>query len=243
MRRILGIGTGLWALSLPGVALAAGISDVHVQGSYETGGVIVTLSGASGNESATLEVKGPGDADFKPAHPFVRYDEENLASSLFSLAPGSDYQVRVTLTDPDGVSGENPVSATLSTLAVPALPTPKRTRYVGPGGQDAASAGDSETNPWATLSYALGQAQPGDEIRLLPGTYAPGSLSDVQATADAPIVIRAHDAANRPVIDAGGGATALELYQVSHVVLDGLEITGAGGDADGVGLKLSARVC
>ena len=130
MRRILGIGTGLWALSLPGVALAAGISDVHVQGSYETGGVIVTLSGASGNESATLEVKGPGDADFKPAHPFVRYDEENLASSLFSLAPGSDYQVRVTLTDPDGVSGENPVSA-VSTVHAGFVASPTKTPSTG----------------------------------------------------------------------------------------------------------------
>ncbi len=135
MRRSLGLGLTFALLALPAVASAASISDVHVQGSFESGGVIVTLGGANGNESATLEVKGPGDADFHAAHPFVRYDNENLASSLFGLSAGTDYEVRVTLTDPDGVTGTNPATATVSTLAAPALPAPSARATWAPVGR------------------------------------------------------------------------------------------------------------
>jgi hypothetical protein len=47
------------------------------------------------------------------------------------------------------------------------------TFYVAPtgSGTNSNSAGNTESNPWATLAYAAGRVSPGDTILLLPGLY------------------------------------------------------------------------
>ncbi len=81
---------------------------------FHAGGVLVTVSGdANGNATAALEWR-PAGGSFLPAQPVERIDATHFAGSLFDLAPGASYEVRVTLADPDGVAG-SPVTAAFAT--------------------------------------------------------------------------------------------------------------------------------
>jgi hypothetical protein len=231
---------GLAATLFCSTALAATIQNVHTHGSFETAGVIVTLTGDDGDESLLLEVKGPQDADFYQVHDFVRYDQHGFASSLFDLQLGTSYDLRITLFDPDGIVGTNPVTAQVRTRAEFSLPSPARVLYVSPGGRDTASAGFTRADPYATIGYALTQAQGGDEIKVLPGQYGAVSVSALRPAAESPIVVRADDATNRPVIDGSGAGTALNVQNSANLVFDGLEIRNGGGDGSGVGVRLNA---
>ncbi len=221
-------------------ARAATLGKVLVQPSFETAGVYISLGDDSGNESVAVEVKGPGDADFHPAHAATRFEPHAHATSLFGLAPGADYSVRVTLNDPDGVSGSATTTTTLHTRAEPSLPAPVRVRWVGPSGHDQDSSGGSKDNPYLTPGYALAHAQPGDEIRVLAGTYGPINSEGLHATEAAPVVLRADDPGARPVIDGGASGNALYVNDASWLVIDGFEIRNGGGHDDGHGVYLRA---
>lgn len=204
-------------------ARAAQIQAVHTHGSFNTAGVIVALAADNGNEAATLEIRGPEDTSFRPAHPFTRYDAHGLATSLFGLAAGTTYSLRITLNDPDGVSGPNPYLLQIRTREEFSLPVPQRVVSV------------SNT---ADLRSALSGALPGDEIRLQPGVYGPIDVSK-RAPASAPIVLRASDPANRPIIDGvGASGVAVNVTGSEHVVFDGLEVRNAGNDGSGIGVRI-----
>ena len=80
---------------------------------------------------------------------------------------------------------------------------------------DAASGNDerspqeagSEKTPWKTIGKAASAARPGDEVRVLPGTYREVVVPECSGERDAPIVFRAADPAKPPVIN---GADALD---------------------------------
>ena len=71
------------------------------------------------NAQVSVEYRAEGSADFKPALPLFRpesrtfnWDNFNtpgnvLAGSVFDLAPDTNYEFRLTLTDPDGGNSEN----------------------------------------------------------------------------------------------------------------------------------------
>lgn len=221
-------------------ARAAKLEAVLVQPSFETAGIIVRLSGDSGNEVVNVEVKGPGDADFRPAHAAARFEAGAAATSLFNLKPSADYSVRVTLVDPDGVTGSATQTATLRTRGAPSLPTPKRVRWVGPAGRDAAGAGATKADPFKSIAFAFNGAQPGDEIRVLPGTYGAAEITKKNGSEDAPIVLRADDPANKPIIDGAATDNALTFDDSSYVVVDGFEVRNGGKDGEGVGVYLRA---
>jgi len=67
--------------------------------------------------------------------PPLQYVLPNMFSgSVFDLQPGTDYEVRLTLTDPDGVSGEAERIVTASTRAEPQVPTGGKVYHVYPFG-------------------------------------------------------------------------------------------------------------
>lgn len=227
---LLGLCT-LTTTAIGGACLAASLETIYVHGAFETAGVIAHLSAdADGDETASLEYRGPGDADFRQAHDFVMYDAQNLASSLFGLSPGTTYELRVTLADPDGVSGGNPQVIDVTTLAPFALPVPQATVIV-------ASSGGNFTS----IQAALDAAQPGDEIRVRPGVYGAIGISNLNPPAGMPIVVRADESTDRPIIDGNGGAgTAVNITGSSNLIFDGLVIRNAGSDASGIGVNIQA---
>jgi hypothetical protein len=102
---------------------------------------------------------------------------------------------------------------------------PLREVFVSPTGSDSTGDG-SVPHPFRTLTKAAVGVRPGDALRLLPGTHAPGtSLADLRGNADAPIWIGGVPGQPRPVI--AGGSQALHLSRVRYLVVEQFEVRGA----------------
>jgi len=130
-------GCRLCATSLAGLLLtateilaqtSATLVGVAPYGNFHAAGVVATIAGdIDGDSSATLEWRRTGEPAFQLAHPLVRIGPTRFVGSLFGLTPGGSWQARVTLADPDGVSGTPTQTAGFSTrsplLAEPTLRT------------------------------------------------------------------------------------------------------------------------
>ena len=161
------------------------------------------------------------------AHPDLVVDGSALnrnfhAGSILFLQPGEDYQVVVTLTDPDGGSTSDTVVVTTQHIPVPA--TNGAMNYVIPG-----SGGGSGTmaDPYLGLQEAADQALPGDIFNVGPGIYAPFSLN-VSGNSGDPIVFRS-EALHQAIIDGNNtniGVITLGVYNDSlqHIIIDGFQI-------------------
>lgn len=222
-------------LAGPRLAHASGLGELHVHASDRSATLLVELVGCDGDETLALSVRGPGDADFRPAHELVAYEADAAAGVLFDLAPQTIYELRVELDDPDGVDGDALIATMVTTAPSFVVPFGLDYYWVGPSGSDQA-AGTMEA-PFATIEHALALAQPGTTITLLPGDYGAVDASGLAGTAELPIMI-VGSGNPRPRIDAGGAATAFDLTGSSHVIVSHLEITGAGDDAGGSGVRL-----
>jgi uncharacterized protein DUF1565 len=105
---------------------------------------------------------------------------------------------------------------------------PLRGIFVSPTGSNSTGDG-TQANPYQTISRALQGIQPGDAIRLLPGTYTAGtSIGNLAGTSNAPIWLGGVPGQARPVIS--GGSVALQLSRVRFLILENIEVTGATGN-------------
>jgi hypothetical protein len=80
--------------------------------------------------------------------------------SIVGLTPNTNYEVQVIWTDSDGVSGSNPVRATVRTLSL----TPNF------GGRTISVTNDAEVTE---ALKQTGSARPGDTVRMAAGNYKP----------------------------------------------------------------------
>src|SRR5262245_22966018 len=87
---------------LAAAAHAEMIAELHTYDGYETGGVEVKLSTINTSETGKLWINREGE--WVEQHPFVRYDANHLASSLFGLKPETEYKLRVEVTNPGGLA-------------------------------------------------------------------------------------------------------------------------------------------
>jgi hypothetical protein len=184
---------------------AVTLTSVSSYGNLHAAGVVATVTGDSnGNATASLEWRLP-PAAFQPAHPLVRTAANRFVGSLFGLQPGTAYEVRVALADPDGASGSPQVTALQTRPA--ALPEPTlRTLYVAPTGSDA-NPGTDPGAPLRTIQRAADLAQPGDLVLIEPGVYRESVTVSASGTGLHPIVFRAR--APGAVLD--GADLAVEL--------------------------------
>jgi S-formylglutathione hydrolase FrmB/chitodextrinase len=188
----------------------AQIGEVRTYGAFVSGGVSFKMSNADGNEEGRLYIRrtGEGDTAWRECHPFVRYDANHMASSLFDLEMGEEYDARIELIDPDALNVQ--VTASFSTRREWTMPTQLLPISV---------ANSSE------LSEAINAAGAGDHILLGPGTYASNvAVSGRIGQSGFPIVLRAQDPNNRPVLTGG-----LRVEQSGYIVIHGLELRGGGG--------------
>ncbi len=187
---------------------ASSISEFKTYGNFETVGVIIKVDSMNFNESAVLEYKSAGDATFKRGHDFVRFDGNHMASSIFKLSLNTSYDIRVTLYDPDGVTGANPYETNVRTKAEFSIPAPLRVVNV---------SGQTE------LDDAISNLQPGDEIRLTDGTYPDGiHIYLVSGTSGNPIVFTSQGA-NKPII-LGNSDAGICIEGGSYFIINNLEV-------------------
>jgi len=119
--------------------------------------------------TAAVEFRVAGTAAWRPALPLVRVDYNGanmLAGSVLFLSPNTAYEIRLTLTDPDG--GAAGQTVVVATRPVPLLPVSGRTFHVVPG----SGGGDgSAANPFRGITAAEAVAQPGDIFLVHAGSY------------------------------------------------------------------------
>lgn len=161
------------------------------------------------------------------AHPALVVDGSPLglnfwaASALF-LEPGKAYELRLTMSDPDGGAETRTVSA--ATRKLPLGTFSGRHLYVVPG----SSGGDgSPANPFQGLQSAASSAVAGDVFHISPGTYEPFQLLS-SGTPLAPIVFSG-PGSGLAIVDGKatdrGIVTLGEWNQtISHVVIEGLTL-------------------
>ena len=165
----------------------------------------------------TVQYRVQGSASWKSAMPLVRVDlsgANTLAGSIMFLTPGTVYDVKIDITDPDGGSGTQTLVVT--TRTEPVFPAGGRTLHVMPG----TGGGDgSAANAYRGFSTAWTNARAGDVVLLHAGNY--GTVSGAgkpSGTAAGQIVFR----------PAGDGPPVIEwidLRYVNHIWLDGLTFT------------------
>jgi len=137
------------------------------------------------------------------------FPTEGFAGSIFRLAPDTTYEVRITITDPDGGGSEQTVTA--RTRAVP-VATPATPRQVAVANR-------------AQLTTALSNAMPGDVITLAAGTYAGSLAISRSGTAQNPIIIRGSSRAG-VIIDATGSTYGVNIGG-SNVSVEDLTVQGS----------------
>ena len=186
---------------------------------FETAGFNFIYTGdTNGDGSMAVEYRPAGSGTWQPGHEGVQVESYpriggtptqrfEYAGRLFGLTEGSDYEIRVTFSDPDGIVGPAVQTFTLSTRDPITASASGTTYYVdpnaGPGGNGTSG------NPFDEIADTNSVVSSGDTIELLDGIH---EMTDVVAfaangTATDPITITAAAGAS-PVIR--GKLTGLE---------------------------------
>ena len=152
-------------------------------------GVIVTLEEGDDpdQDSTAIPAYRSGSNSYQTGFPLTRVSEHRFVGSLFWLTSGTEYNVQVQLSDPDGCSLDGLLlSDHASTRSEPDYPIPTTIYEVSPDGTGTAC---SESEP-CSLSTAMASVNPGEKVRLGAGTYYEGELAPAQSgTSNSPIII------------------------------------------------------
>ncbi|MDJ0925258.1 MAG: S-layer homology domain-containing protein [Acidimicrobiia bacterium] len=230
------LGTLLIALpaaAAPGDEIVPG--SLRVDATYENIGVRWSVSGDANLDSGmTLEFRRTGTTAWQPAamavraYPGIIVNGSPLgldywgASAMF-LERGTTYELRATLTDPDGGGETRTTTATTRHGLEPAPSGPgTRTLYVAPG-----NGGGSGTlaDPIRGLQTAADMAQPGDTFIVTTGMYEPFQIM-TSGTEEKPIAFVGSGHAVIDGADTDRGVVTVGNYDrnTSHVLLSDLTI-------------------
>ncbi|MBL8299049.1 MAG: right-handed parallel beta-helix repeat-containing protein [Rhodanobacteraceae bacterium] len=168
------------------------LGPIEGYGNLETAGAIAMVTGDSNrNARIALQWRRNGDTAFRTAQDLVRVDATHFVGSVFGLSPGTNYELRLTASDPDGVSGTPSSTASFATRADTLIEPSLRTLYVAaaPVGNDG-NSGLSPGQAVATIQRGANLAQAGDVVSIAPGIYREQVTLPRSGTAAQPIVFR-----------------------------------------------------
>ncbi len=217
------------AAAAPGDAVVAG--DLRIDPGPEHIGVRWSISGDNDLDSSmTLEFRESGSSTWLPAampvraYPTIIVNGSPLglnywAASAMFLEHGTTYELRATITDPDGGGETRTTTAALTRGLVPA---PLRTIYVAPG---SGSGTGTIADPIHGLQTAADMAQPGDTFIVTAGTYEPFQIMN-SGSENFPIAFLG---SGHAVVDGGNtdrGVVTVGNYDrtTSHIVISELTI-------------------
>ncbi len=199
------LGIGL-AFLFPLSPTARADASLELYGTFHAMGITVNLDAnddPEGNAAAAVEYRRNGET-YRAGLPLTRVGSTRFVGSLFWLEPGTEYDVRVTFSDPEGGPLDGVVltgsAATRSEINVPAA---SASYIVSPTGSGTAC---TLAAPCA-LGEGISRAQAGDEVVLRGGVYYQGEIYLPRSgTVNAPIVIRGYEG-ETAVLDGGDPAT------------------------------------
>jgi len=163
-----GILVAAWVSSAAGAGAPSGMptASLELYPTYHCVGVRV--SGVAGELAGhRLQFRRAGESEWREGHPLTPLRGGRLVGSIFSLTPGTEYEVQVGLT-----LGGGPrvvLSGSVRTRSERFPGGSGRTHYVSPQGDDGAEG--SREHPFKTIQHAAEQVEPGDVVAVLPGTY------------------------------------------------------------------------
>jgi len=174
-------------------SVARAAASLELYGTFHAMGVIVTLAPGDdpdGDATAMVEYCISGRGPYREGFPLSRVAETRFVGSLFTLEPGVCYDVRVTLSDPDGGSLAGAIlEGSGCTRAEISIPSPTNSYHVSPSGSGTACTLAAP----CSLAEGLNRARPGDAIVLHSGVYYQGEFELPRSgTPGAPIVIRGY---------------------------------------------------
>ena len=198
---LLGLACVLWPASQAHAA-----AGLELYGTFHAMGVIVTMDAsddANENAVAAVSYRTGGNA-FKSGLPLSRVASTRWVGSLFWLQPGTSYDVRVTITDPDhGPLDQTTLQAAMSTRAEIVVPAAVNSFFVSAAGSGTACTSAAP----CSLAEGLNQAHAGDEVVLRGGSYYLGNIDLPRSGSEgAPIVIRGY-AGETAVLDGADPAS------------------------------------
>ncbi len=217
---------------------------------------------ANQNAAVAVQYRKVNDIAWRPALPLVRIGGEKIyrerehldytvpdgfAGSILNLQPGTEYECRFELTDPDGAVGETTQTVRVTTRSEPQPFKDGLTRHVYPVDYDGVRQEPSFTSLMqAYYGAGLGdwnavwerKAQPGDTILMHAGLYKSDRLNYVdpqmtpfdgtmsltlKATPEKPITIKS--AGDGEVIfDGAGNHRLFDVMASKYHIFDGLTI-------------------
>lgn len=184
-------------------------------------GAVWTIQGdANRNARIQAHVRRAGTVDWKPAPPLFRIergagktpapaDAWRFAGSIVNLAPDTEYEVRLSLVDPDGGQAERTMK--MRTRAEPREPPGLATVRVAPGKN--------------ALRNAQREAKPGTVFLLEPGTF-PAFDAFRSGEPGRPMIFRGAGP-GETVIDGEGAGNAIVAGDVQDVWFENLTIRNA----------------
>ncbi|MBA3707348.1 MAG: hypothetical protein H0W83_00845 [Planctomycetes bacterium] len=144
-------------------------------------------------------------------------DARLFAGSVLWLKPGTDYELRLSLADPDGGAAEKILHARTAVEPFAAKDAP--IRHVAPG--DGGGTGTTD-DPFKGLAAAHAAAKPGDIMLLHAGVYGPLPIT-VSGEPGKPIVWRGTDD-GEAIIDGGGVHRVIAAVGVHDVWFENLTV-------------------
>lgn len=217
---------------------------------------------ANRNATVVVQYRAVGESGWQPALPLVRIGGENVyrrrenldytvpdgfAGSILNLQPGTEYECRFQLTDPDGTSGVAAHTVRVKTRSEPQPSKEGRTLHVYASDYQGVRQEPSFTSLLqAYYGAGLGdwnvvwerRAQPGDTILLHTGLYKSDRLNYVdpqmtpfdgtmsltlKGTSDKPITIKAAGD-GEVIIDGAGNHRLFDVMASKYHIFDGLTI-------------------
>ncbi|QOY88592.1 right-handed parallel beta-helix repeat-containing protein [Paludibaculum fermentans] len=215
---------------------------------------------ANRNASVSVEFRPAGETTWRRALPLVRIGGENIyrrrenldytvpdgfAGSILNLQPGTEYECRFQLSDPDGASGETAHTVKVRTRTEPQPYPSGRTLHIYPADYPGVKH-EPSFNGILQAYYGAGlgdwnvvwerRAQPGDTLLVHAGLYKPERLNYVdpmmapfdgtmlltlKGTPEKPITIKA--AGDGEVIfDGDGNYRLFDVMASKYHIFDGL---------------------
>jgi len=185
------------------------------------------------NASVAIEFRKKGEADWRPALPMLRVQNEianqdyepfrcgNLfAGSVMFCEPETEYEVRLVMIDPDGGAAE-PKTVTVRTRGEPKVPADARIVHVYPKTHQ----GEREAGAVVGLKDAAAQAKPGDVLLLHAGTYAEGPIKLTKSGEPGkPIVFRGASGEKVVIQGPDRKTNLVEMAGANHVWFEDLTL-------------------
>ncbi len=186
------------------------------------------------NATVTVSYRAAGQTAWKSALPLLRIGGEKIfrapytvpdgfAGSILDLSPDTEYEVRLTMSDPDGVSGQAVQNVKVRTRGEPKAATGGRVLHVYPPtwkgakqepnftGLMAAYAG-AGTGDWNVVFQH--KAEPGDVILVHAGLYKGDRhnyVDPMSTTFDGAYLLTAKGTPERPIVIRAAGDGEVDL--------------------------------